>query len=299
VATASMAGFCALMYPLVYFGIGFLKSASATILTVAAVAGLLIFVLGTVVNIAARFQLGLGWSDRIVVYEGQRLVSAGLYRLVRHPLYASLVLMLLGVGLIYVNTLVLALTTLVLLPLLVHRARREEETLLGELPDYADYRTRVPMFLPFAKPRSPDPESQRIPIDWNALRFCRIGTVLLLLAALISRERLLVLATFVIMLVPALSTIRAAPLYALYSFTLGALVKKRERAVDRASIRFAQGLGSTLLALALFCLYGLNSRYAGWILAGSVAVTTAFGAGGLCLGALIHQRLLKLAGLDA
>jgi protein-S-isoprenylcysteine O-methyltransferase Ste14 len=299
VATASMAAFCALMYPLLLSGIGFVKSAGSAVFTLAAVAGLAFFLLGTLINIAARFQLGTGWSDGITVYEGHRLVGTGLYGLVRHPLYASLILMLLGVGFIYVNALVLALTSLVFVPMMIYRARREEETLQGELEGYGDYRKRVPMFLPFARPRSREEGMDELTIDVHALRFCRIGTAALLLAALLSGEKILVFAAFVVMLIPAVFTIRSAPLYTLYTLTLGRLIRRREETVDTAAIRFAQGLGSTLLALALFCLYVLDSQYAGWIFAGSVAATTAFGAGGLCFGAWIYHRLRALAGDDA
>jgi protein-S-isoprenylcysteine O-methyltransferase Ste14 len=291
-----MAGFCALMYPLARFDIGFLANAGNTVFAVAAVAGLAFFILGAVANIVARFQLGLHWSDGIAVYEGHRLVSAGLYGVVRHPLYASLVLMLAGVGIIYVNALILALTALVFAPMMAHRAAKEEETLLAGLEGYGEYRRRVPMFLPFATPIRPEGPREELSIDGRALRFCRIGTVAILLAALITRERLLVLAAFLVMLTPAVFSLRAAPLFALYTWTIGRLVRSRTEKVDVAAVRFAQGFGSTLLSLALFCLYVLESRYAGWVLALSVAVSTAFGAGGLCLGAAIYRGIRRLAG---
>lgn len=133
-------------------------------------------------------------------------------------------------------------------------------------------------------------------IDGRALRFCRIGTVLLLIAAIVFRSTFLVVTGFIIMLIPAFFTISYAPLFAFYNLTFGKIVKKREETIDIAAVRFAQGFGSSLLALSLVCLLIFRTPHAGWILAGFVAVSTAFGAGGLCIGAQIYYLIRKLAG---
>ena len=77
-------------------------------------------------------------SATIEVSTGQRVVSTGPYRLVRHPMYA-------GASLLIVATPV-ALGSLVALPLvlpplgvLVARVLDEERLLIGELPGYSEY----------------------------------------------------------------------------------------------------------------------------------------------------------------
>jgi hypothetical protein len=131
-------------------------------------------------------------------------------------------------------------------------------------------------------------------IDANALRFCRIGTVLLLAVAVAARAKLLVALGFLIMLFPAIFSIRFAPLYALYAHVLGAAFGSRRETIDVPAVRFAQGFGASLLLISLSCLYLWHTKYAGWILAGSVALSTAFGAGGLCIGAQIYYLLRRL-----
>lgn len=151
IATAAMAGFCACMYPLVRFGIGTVVRTEFLQVVISVPVGLVFFLAGTGMNIAARFQLGTAWSSRIAVYTKQCLVTTGLYSIVRHPLYSSLIMMLLGVGIIYYNVLVMALTALVFIPMMYFRARREEQVLREGFADYDKYQKRVPMFIPFAR----------------------------------------------------------------------------------------------------------------------------------------------------
>jgi protein-S-isoprenylcysteine O-methyltransferase Ste14 len=78
----------------------------------------------------------------VEIMEGQRVVSTGPYAIVRHPMYASASLYLLGTplalgswwGLVGVG---------VMLPFLVWRLLDEERLLARELPGYREYQQRV------------------------------------------------------------------------------------------------------------------------------------------------------------
>ena len=72
----------------------------------------------------------------------QRAVTTGLYRYVRHPMYAAAVLSFVGTALLLGSWLGLALTP-VLIVLLAIRAVKEERTLIEKLDGYADYAGRV------------------------------------------------------------------------------------------------------------------------------------------------------------
>ncbi len=116
--------------------------------TVIQAIGLLLFYGGILVNLFGRKWLGANWSDQIRIRQTHVLVQSGIYRWIRHPLYASTIGMLLGAGLVYTNALVLALTLLAFVPMMIFRARQEETQLAAIFPEYADYRQQAGMFLP-------------------------------------------------------------------------------------------------------------------------------------------------------
>lgn len=110
--------------------------------------GLALVVAGCLLNLAGRVALGENWADQVTLYGDQRLVTRGAYRIVRHPLYASLVWMFLGAALVYADMAALAANALIFVPMMVIRARREERLLEQAFPDYAAYRARVGMLFP-------------------------------------------------------------------------------------------------------------------------------------------------------
>jgi protein-S-isoprenylcysteine O-methyltransferase Ste14 len=71
------------------------------------------------------------------------VISTGPYAIVRHPMYAAALLMLLGVPVSLASwwgVLVFA----AILPALAWRLIDEERVLVRDLPGYADYRRKVP-----------------------------------------------------------------------------------------------------------------------------------------------------------
>lgn len=77
-------------------------------------------------------------SRRIEVMEGQTVVTTGPYAFVRHPMYAGIVLMLLGTPLALGSYIALPLF-LLLIPALAYRLTNEEKVLRRDLPGYVDY----------------------------------------------------------------------------------------------------------------------------------------------------------------
>jgi protein-S-isoprenylcysteine O-methyltransferase Ste14 len=81
-------------------------------------------------------------SATIQVAEGQRVVSTGLYSVVRHPMYASALLYLVGTPLAlasYWGLLAVAAMT----PFLIWRILDEEQLLARDLPGYTQYQQEV------------------------------------------------------------------------------------------------------------------------------------------------------------
>ena len=75
------------------------------------------------------------------------LIQDGVYRRLRHPIYAALMLLALGWGLLTASWLAIALA-LALALLLDLKARREEVWLRERYPGYTDYAARTKRFVP-------------------------------------------------------------------------------------------------------------------------------------------------------
>lgn len=110
--------------------------------------GALAIALGGLLGVVAAAQLGSNLTPFPRPREGATLVQGGVYGLVRHPIYASLLLLALGWSLLRASTPSLALS-LVLALFFDLKARREERWLLERFPDYAAYRRRVRRLLPW------------------------------------------------------------------------------------------------------------------------------------------------------
>jgi len=146
VATGTMTLFFVGYYLLIRFRIGELPVYAFGPRLTMAVAGLAVIVFGCVVNIAGRLQLGRNWANQATIYDGQSLVTTGVYGWVRHPLYASIIWMFYGASLVYANAAAFLANTLVFVPFMTYRARLEEAMLAREFKDYDDYCRRVGRF---------------------------------------------------------------------------------------------------------------------------------------------------------
>ena len=73
---------------------------------------------------------------------GQQVVTAGPYRVVRHPGYSGGLLLLLSAG-IALGSWIAMVPILLIVPLMVRRTLIEERMLVSALPGYADYMRRV------------------------------------------------------------------------------------------------------------------------------------------------------------
>jgi protein-S-isoprenylcysteine O-methyltransferase Ste14 len=113
------------------------------------VAGLALYTIGLLTAITARIQLGRNWSDieKSYVLHDHALVAYGLYRYIRHPIYAGDVLLLAGLELALNSW---GVAGAVAIGLYVRQqAIREERKLLQTLPGYGEYLRRTARFLPF------------------------------------------------------------------------------------------------------------------------------------------------------
>lgn len=148
VATGSMTGFFFVVYLLINRRLGEIPVSALPICLTLAFLGTTAVVLGAVVNLLGRVRLGRNWANQVTLREDQTLVTHGIYGVVRHPLYASLIWMFCGAAVAYRNVAALAATLLIFVPAMIVRASQEETLLVEQFPEYQAYRRRVGMFWP-------------------------------------------------------------------------------------------------------------------------------------------------------
>jgi len=101
-------------------------------------------IMGIVGSIFAMSWLGRSYS---IMATARNLVTAGPYRIVRHPLYAAECLALVGIVITCFSPFALAIG-LMTLGLWWRRAINEERILTQAFPEYAEYARQVPRFVP-------------------------------------------------------------------------------------------------------------------------------------------------------
>jgi protein-S-isoprenylcysteine O-methyltransferase Ste14 len=110
--------------------------------------GRVFLIFSGVIALAGFVALGRNLTPSPKPRVGGTLVQHGIYRLVRHPLYVSLVLGCLGWGLMWQSGPATG-ATVFLAWALNAKARVEEAWLQERFPEYADYARRVRRFVPW------------------------------------------------------------------------------------------------------------------------------------------------------
>ena len=95
----------------------------------------------------SRFSLGKNYSPCYDSYMPKNLKTTGAYSLVRHPIYSSNILLMVG---IFVSTgsLVIAANTVILFIYYILSAFIEEKAIVKKFPKYKSYKNRTGMFIP-------------------------------------------------------------------------------------------------------------------------------------------------------
>ena len=148
VATGTMLLFFMLFYAVIRLRLGQVPVNPPSLRMCFVLAGLALVITGAITNILGRLALGRNWANHIKIYSDHALVSGGAYKIVRHPLYASLIWMFLGASLVYLNYLAFLANAIIFVPFMYYRAKQEEDLLSKEFEEYKDYQKNVGMFFP-------------------------------------------------------------------------------------------------------------------------------------------------------
>ena len=113
------------------------------------VAGVMCFVIGLWLFYRSHADLGTNWSITLEVREEHRLITQGVYRWVRHPMYSALVLYSVGQALVIPNW-VAGLSNLVAFAVLIALRVGAEERMMAQQfgNEYATYTARTKRLIP-------------------------------------------------------------------------------------------------------------------------------------------------------
>jgi protein-S-isoprenylcysteine O-methyltransferase Ste14 len=111
--------------------------------------GVVIFAAGGILRMWPVFVLGHRFSGLVAIQPGHKLVTTGVYGVIRHPSYLGLLVNILGWALAFRSGVSVLLTALTLVPLLA-RIRSEEALLQAQFgTEYNAYRAHTWRLVPF------------------------------------------------------------------------------------------------------------------------------------------------------
>ena len=97
-------------------------------------------------------DLGRNWSPSLQIGEGHTLVTEGVYRSIRHPMYASLWLWCIAQTLLLQNWVAAWASIVLILPMYILRVPREEQMMLEQFGEaYRVYMNRTGRVVPRAR----------------------------------------------------------------------------------------------------------------------------------------------------
>jgi protein-S-isoprenylcysteine O-methyltransferase Ste14 len=116
---------------------------------VQSIIGLALFFIGLVIMLVGQTTLWRNYSGTVVIREDHQLITHGIYRFTRNPIYLGAIMVVTGIP-VYAASMYGFLTSLVLIPIILNRIRLEEELLTEEFGDaYRTYKEATSKLIPF------------------------------------------------------------------------------------------------------------------------------------------------------
>ena len=113
------------------------------------IAGLSLFIVGLSIAIVAAWTLKRFYASTLVTREDHQLITHGVYRLARHPLYLGVLIAIMGVP-VNAPSLYGFLILSLLIPIFLFRIKMEEDMLTEHFGDeYQAYRKVTKKLIPF------------------------------------------------------------------------------------------------------------------------------------------------------
>jgi protein-S-isoprenylcysteine O-methyltransferase Ste14 len=116
--------------PLIYSATNWLDFANYTLPGWAGWLGVVLISAAIYVFWRAHADLGLNWSPTLEIREKHELISRGIYRVIRHPMYASQWILAIAQPLLLQNWIAGFSSLLVFIPFYIFRVRTEEQMMI-------------------------------------------------------------------------------------------------------------------------------------------------------------------------
>jgi protein-S-isoprenylcysteine O-methyltransferase Ste14 len=125
------------------------QQGSLYLLSVQNIVGLVLLIIGLTTAIVAQITLRRFYSSTLVIREDHQLITHGVYRFTRHPIYLGVIIAIIGVP-VYVSSFYGLLVISALIPIFLKRIRIEERMLIDEFGDaYRTYKEATSKLIPF------------------------------------------------------------------------------------------------------------------------------------------------------
>ena len=96
-----------------------------------------------------QITLWRNYSGTVVIRENHQLITHGIYRFTRNPMYLGLIMVVTGIP-VFAASMYGFLISLVLIPIILNRIRLEEKLLTEEFQDaYQKYKETTKTLIPF------------------------------------------------------------------------------------------------------------------------------------------------------
>lgn len=129
--------------------IGDLKHPLYTVNTPLRIAGIIILLGALVIRVYAAMTLNKSYSYTLEIREDHKLVTKGLYKYIRHPIYTGVILGAFSIP-IYSSSLRGFLITILAIPLFMYRIGNEEKMLIEEYgEEYEEYQKHTWKLFPY------------------------------------------------------------------------------------------------------------------------------------------------------
>ncbi len=120
-----------------------------SLLPAQSITGLALFLTGLTIMLVGQTTLWRNYSGTVLIREDHQLITHGIYRFTRNPIYLGGIMAITGIP-VYVASLYGFLSSLILIPIVLNRIRLEERLLMEEFQDaFARYKETTRKLIPF------------------------------------------------------------------------------------------------------------------------------------------------------